>query len=49
MRTNFLMNQMSHLISPIRIENEYMHKKLYPTLNLLCSISLRVKYNLSNI
>ncbi|KAL4481948.1 hypothetical protein ABPG74_008037 [Tetrahymena malaccensis] len=41
-RKVFILNQMSHLISPKRVEIELEGtKKLYPTLELICSISLR--------
>ncbi|KAL4513117.1 hypothetical protein ABPG72_017802 [Tetrahymena utriculariae] len=41
-RKVFILNQMSHLISPKRVEIELEGtKKLYPTLELICPISLR--------
>ncbi|KRX06153.1 hypothetical protein PPERSA_12842 [Pseudocohnilembus persalinus] len=48
-RKLFLMSQLSNLISPKKQENLENYKKLYPTINLLCLLSLRAWENLRKI
>lgn len=40
---------MSHMISPKRMENMENDKKIYPTLNFLCPLTLKSWENLRKI